>query len=160
MKKSILKTIIETLTEQIQYMQTCLDNKKFIIESLNEEVDQLNQQVIDIQNRELQLQKMFDDKCKVVNELRTETNKKRAPLDEKQLQHLLSVDEQLNKPINFIKMVRSCTGMGLKEAKQFVDAHRENTVKELNELGVGVSRDAETFTYTLTKGSGDDTKTS
>lgn len=158
MKKSILKTIIETLTEQIQYMQTCLDTRSDVIDWLNKEVDELNHQIIDIQNREQQLQKMLEDKCNEVMKLHDERNNKRAPLDEKQLQHLLSVDEQLNAPISFIKMVRQCTGLSLKESKQFVDAHRKNTIKELETLGLEVSMDKNH--YVIKKGRGDVAKAS
>lgn len=142
MKKSILKTIIETLTEQVQYMQSCLDGKKYIIDCLNGEIDQLNQQIIDIQNREHQLQKMFDNKCNEIIELRTESNKKRAPLTPQMMSFVMDPSMYLSRKIELIKNVRSCTGMGLKEAKEFVDAHVNDFQDFVTRMGISAKYDS------------------
>lgn len=143
MKKDILKTIIKTMAEQIQFLESCLKAKKDVDNWLNEEIDRLNQQVIDIQNREQQLKKMLDNKIHECNELRVEGLKKRAPLTKEQMSFVLDPSRYLSRRIEMIKYVRSCTGLGLKEAKEFVDAHIEDFMSFADRMGIAVSYNEE-----------------
>ena len=144
MKKSVMKTIISALVSELEFTRSCEKASNVHIKYLEEENEKLQRQCkqyeIDAKIKEDIINKQADDYRKLQNSL----VKQKAPLTEDQMSFMLDPARYLSRKIEMIKYVRSCTGLGLKEAKEFVEAHISDFKRFADRVGIIVASDKET----------------
>lgn len=123
---------IKVLENQLFYARDDVSHKEFLIERLEEQV---NDQADCINDANRRLTQYHED----YRELRSQQDKAKAVMTLEELRALMDPSVTLVKKIQAIKDVRSITRAGLKEAKQFVDEYHNDFQAFLSKFNIKVS---------------------
>ena len=122
---NVMAEKIQSLENAKWHAEDNANHYKWRMESLDNDVDRLKDQ---LEMAKHQINNLSD----TLFAERQARDKKTASITEEELRFLLDPTKVCVKKINAIKLVRSITRMGLKEAKDFVESHIEDWENHLD----------------------------
>lgn len=136
-----MKTVIEALCSELEFTRSCEKSSNDQIKYLEEELERVTRER-DHHKANVKIgQGIIERQAEDYSKLKNDTLKKAAPLTEEQMSFILDPSRYLTRKIDMIKCVRSCTSMGLKEAKEFVEAHIHDFQNFADRIGFEIGHD-------------------